>query len=64
MLFDFLARAKGCVQEDFILEGQSSSFFTASIFNLVNEKMPDFKLRQVAYNPINPKTSLHRRVLR
>lgn len=55
MLFDFLARAKGCVQEDFILEGQSSSFFTASIFNLVNEKMPDFKLRQVAYNPINPK---------
>lgn len=55
LLFDFLARAQGCIQEDFILEGQSSSFFTASIFNLVNEKMPDFKLRQVAYNPINPK---------
>ncbi len=57
IISDFLARAKGCVQEDFILEAQSSSFFTASIFNMVNEKMPDFKLRQVAYNPINPKNN-------
>ncbi|MEJ7619408.1 MAG: DUF3365 domain-containing protein [Aquificaceae bacterium] len=57
LIFDFLARAKGCVQEDFILEAQSSSFFTASIFNMVNEKMPDFQLRQVAYNPINPKNN-------
>ncbi len=57
LIFDFLGRAKGCVQEDFILEAQSSSFFTASIFNMVNEKMPDFKLRQVAYNPINPKNN-------
>ncbi len=55
VLFDFLGRAKGCIQEDFILEGQSSSFFTASIFNMVNEKMPDFQLRQVAFRPINPK---------
>lgn len=55
LLFDFLSKAKGCVQEDFILEGQSSSFFTASIFNMVNEKMPDFQLRQVAFRPINPK---------
>lgn len=55
LIFDFLARAKGCVQEDFILEAQSSSFFTASIFNLFNEKIPNFQLRQVAYNPINPK---------
>lgn len=57
LIFDFLGRAKGCIQEDFILEAQSSSFFTASIFNMVNEKMPDFKLRQVAYNPINPKNN-------
>lgn len=55
LMFDLLDRAKGCIQEDFILEAQSSSFFTASIFNMVNEKMPDFQLRQVAYNPINPK---------
>ncbi|MFN3814332.1 MAG: DUF3365 domain-containing protein [Aquificaceae bacterium] len=55
LIFDFLGRAKGCVQEDFILEAQSSSFFTASIFNLFNEKIPNFQLRQVAYNPINPK---------
>ncbi|MCX8060044.1 MAG: DUF3365 domain-containing protein [Aquificaceae bacterium] len=55
LIFDLLDRAKGCVQEDFILEAQSSSFFTASIFNMVNEKTPDFRLRQVAYNPINPK---------
>ena len=27
VLFDFLSKAKGCIQEDFILEGQSSSFF-------------------------------------
>ncbi len=57
LIFDFLGRAKGCLQEDFILEAQSSSFFTASIFNMVNEKMPDFQLRQVAYNPINPKNN-------
>ncbi|MFN7065934.1 MAG: DUF3365 domain-containing protein [Aquificaceae bacterium] len=55
LIFDLLERAKGCVQEDFILEAQSSSFFTASTFSIFNEKMPDFKLRQVAYNPINPK---------
>ncbi len=47
--------ASGCSKEDFILEGQSSSFFTASIFKKVNEELPDFQLRQVAYNPLNPK---------
>lgn len=55
LIFDLLGRAKGCVQEDFILEAQSSSFFTSSIFGPFNEKMPNFQLRQVAYNPINPK---------
>lgn len=55
LIFDFLSRAKDCVQEDFILEAQSSSFFTAQIFNNVNEKLPYMKLRQVGYNPINPK---------
>ena len=45
----------GCTKDDFILEAQSSSFFTASIFNMVTEEMPDMILRQVAFNPLNPK---------
>ncbi len=45
----------GCTRDDFILEAQSSSFFTASIFNMVSEEMPDMILRQVAFNPLNPK---------
>ncbi len=45
----------GCTNDDFILEAQSSSFFTASIFNMVTEEMPDMILRQVAFNPLNPK---------
>ena len=49
--------ATGCTQEDFILEGQSSSFFTASIFKTVNEEIPDLKLKQAAFNPINPKNA-------
>lgn len=47
--------ASGCSKEDFILEGQSSSFFTASIFKKVSEELPNFSLRQVAFNPLNPK---------
>ena len=47
--------AGGCTKEDFILEAQSSSFFTASIFKSVNREIPDMKLRQVAINPLNPK---------
>jgi len=49
--------AAGCTQEDFILEAQSSSFFTASIIKIVNEELPDLKLRQVAFNPLNPKNT-------
>jgi len=45
----------GCTKEDFILEAQSSSFFTASIFSMVNREIPDMNLRQVAINPLNPK---------
>jgi len=45
----------GCTQDDFILEAQSSSFFTASIFNMVTENLPEMILRQVAFNPLNPK---------
>ncbi len=45
----------GCTRDDFILEAQSSSFFTASIFNMVTEELPDMILRQVAFNPLNPK---------
>jgi FOG: HAMP domain len=52
-----LASASGCIKEDFILEAQSSSFFTASIFRAVSEELPDFRLRQVAFNPINPKNN-------
>jgi len=52
-----LASASGCIKEDFILEAQSSSFFTASIFRSVSEEVPDFKLRQVAFNPLNPKNN-------
>jgi len=52
-----LASASGCIKEDFILEAQSSSFFTASIFRTVSEELPDFKLRQVAFNPLNPKNN-------
>jgi HAMP domain-containing protein len=52
-----LASASGCIQEDFILEAQSSSFFTASIFRTVSEELPDFRLRQVAFNPLNPKNN-------
>jgi HAMP domain-containing protein len=52
-----LASASGCIKDDFILEAQSSSFFTASVFRMVNEELPDFKLRQVAFNPINPKNN-------
>ncbi|MGB9874002.1 MAG: c-type heme family protein [Hydrogenobacter sp.] len=47
--------ASGCSKEDFILEAQSSSFFTASIFKKVSEEMSNFALRQVAFNPLNPK---------
>ncbi|WP_457600844.1 c-type heme family protein [Hydrogenivirga sp.] len=47
--------AAGCTDQDFILEAQSSSFFTASIFNMVNREIPDMELRQVAINPLNPK---------
>ncbi len=47
----------GCTDEDFILEGQSSSFFTASIFNMVNEEIPYMSLRQVAIDPLNPKNT-------
>jgi len=52
-----LASASGCIKEDFILEAQSFSFFTASIFRTVSEELPDFKLRQVAFNPLNPKNN-------
>jgi FOG: HAMP domain len=41
-----LASASGCIKEDFILEAQSFGFFTASIFRVVSEESPDFKLRQ------------------
>ncbi len=47
--------ATGCTNEDFILEAQSSSFFTASIFSMVNEEIPYMTLRQVAIRPLNPK---------
>ncbi|MEZ0360987.1 MAG: DUF3365 domain-containing protein [Hydrogenobacter sp.] len=47
--------ASGCSKEDFLLEGQSSSFFTASIFKRVSEDLPNFTLRQVAFNPLNLK---------
>ncbi len=47
--------ASGCTKEDFILEAQSSSFFTASIFSMVNRDIPNLELRQVAMNPLNPK---------
>jgi FOG: HAMP domain len=52
-----LASASECIKEDFILEAQSSSFLTASVFRAVNEELPEFKLRQVAFNPINPKNN-------
>ncbi len=45
----------GCTNQDFILEAQSSSFFTASIFGMVNREIPDMELRQVAINPLNPR---------
>ena len=45
----------GCTNQDFILEAQSSSFFTASIFKMVNREIPDMELRQVAINPLNPR---------
>lgn len=47
--------ASGCGGVDFVLEAQSSSFFTASIFKDVSERLGSFKLRQVAFNPLNPK---------
>ncbi len=47
--------AAGCTNEDFILEAQSSSFFTASIFKMVNRDIPDMELRQVAIKPLNPR---------
>ncbi|RLJ70260.1 HAMP domain-containing protein [Hydrogenivirga caldilitoris] len=47
--------AAGCTSQDFILEAQSSSFFTASIFTRVNQEIPDMQLRQVAVKPLNPK---------
>ncbi len=54
-MYNLLERARGCLQEDFVLEAMSSSFFTASIFKKVSEDMPNFSLRQVAFNPLNPK---------
>ncbi len=54
---DELISKYSCVQEDFILEAQSSSFFAGNIFRAVGEEMPDFRLRQVAVAPLNPKNT-------
>ncbi len=54
---DQLISRYSCIQEDFILEAQSSSFFAGNIFRAVGEEMPDFRLRQVAFSPLNPKNT-------
>jgi HAMP domain-containing protein len=54
---DELISKYSCIQEDFILEAQSSSFFAGNIFRAVGEEMPDFRLRQVAFSPLNPKNT-------
>lgn len=46
-----------CIREDFILEAQSSSFVTNSIFRKVSEDFRGLILRQVAFKPLNPKNA-------
>ncbi|RUM31664.1 MAG: sensor with HAMP domain protein [Aquifex sp.] len=46
-----------CIKEDFILEAQSSSFVTANIFHEVSGDFQGLRLRQVAFNPLNPQNT-------